>query len=147
MKDQALLGAQDCSAHERGAYTGEVSAAMLAAMGCRFSLVGHSERRLYHGETSAQGGLKIRRLQEQGLMAVYCVGESLEQRQSEAYAMVIEAQLQEALGGEGLSLDPSALGFGLRARLGDWYRTNGNPSTSQRSPCLDSGLDFPQPGS
>lgn len=109
MKDQALLGAQDCSAHERGAYTGEVSAAMLAAMGCRFSLVGHSERRLYHGETSAQGGLKIRRLQEQGLMAVYCVGESLEQRQSEAYAMVIEAQLQEALGGEGLSMDPSSL--------------------------------------
>jgi triosephosphate isomerase len=96
MKDQALLG-------------GEVSAAMLAAMGCRFSLVGHSERRLYHGETSTQGGLKIRRLQEQGLMAVYCVGESLEQRQSEAYAMVIEAQLQEALGGEGLSLDPSSL--------------------------------------
>ncbi|MFM7497162.1 MAG: triose-phosphate isomerase [Bacteroidota bacterium] len=109
IKGHALLGAQDCSAHDRGAYTGEVSAAMLKAIGCHFSLVGHSERRLYHGELSEQGGLKIRRLQEQGLMAVYCVGESLEQRQSGAYAAVIEAQLQEALGGGGLSLDPSAL--------------------------------------
>ena len=109
LRGHALMGAQDCSMHERGAYTGEVSAAMLSASGCDFALVGHSERRQYHGETSIQAGLKIRRLQEQGMMAVYCVGESLEQRQSGDYATVLQTQLHEGLQGEGLSLDSSAL--------------------------------------
>ena len=109
LRGHAMLGAQDCSMHERGAYTGEVSAAMLSASGCDFALVGHSERRQYHGETSIQAGLKIRRLQEQGMMAVYCVGESLEQRQSGDYATVLQTQLHEGLQGEGLSLDSSAL--------------------------------------
>ena len=108
-KGKALLGAQDCSVHPHGAYTGEVSAAMLAASGCDFALVGHSERRQYHGETSLQAGQKILRLQEQGLMAVYCVGESLEQRQSGNYASVIQNQLQEGLMVEGLSLGVSEL--------------------------------------
>lgn len=109
LRGHALMGAQDCSMHERGAYTGEVSAAMLSASGCDFALVGHSERRQYHGETSIQAGLKIRRLQVQGMMAVYCVGESLEQRQSGDYATVLQTQLHEGLQGEGLSLDSSAL--------------------------------------
>lgn len=109
LRGHALMGAQDCSMHERGAYTGEVSAAMLSASGCDFALVGHSERRQYHGETSIQAGLKIRLLQEQGMMAVYCVGESLEQRQSGDYATVLQTQLHEGLQGEGLSLDSSAL--------------------------------------
>jgi len=109
LRGHALLGAQDCSMHERGAYTGEVSATMLSASGCDFALVGHSERRQYHGETSIQAGLKIRRLQEQGMMAVYCVGESLEQRQSGDYATVLQTQLHEGLQGEGLSLESSAL--------------------------------------
>ena len=109
LRGHALMGAQDCSMHERGAFTGEVSAAMLSASGCDFALVGHSERRQYHGETSIQAGLKIRRLQEQGMMAVYCVGESLEQRQSGDYATVLQTQLHEGLQGEGLSLDSSAL--------------------------------------
>ena len=109
LRGHALMGAQDCSMHERGAYTGEVSAVMLSASGCDFALVGHSERRQYHGETSIQAGLKIRRLQEQGMMAVYCVGESLEQRQSGDYATVLQTQLHEGLQGEGLSLDSSAL--------------------------------------
>lgn len=109
LRGHGLMGAQDCSMHERGAYTGEVSAAMLSASGCDFALVGHSERRQYHGETSIQAGLKIRRLQEQGMMAVYCVGESLEQRQSGDYATVLQTQLHEGLQGEGLSLDSSAL--------------------------------------
>lgn len=93
-----MMGAQDCSAHQQGAYTGEISAAMLAAMHCSFALVGHSERRMHHHETSATCGHKIDRLLEQNLMAVYCVGETLEERQAGSYAQIITTQLMDALG-------------------------------------------------
>ena len=71
-------GAQDLSAHEHGAYTGEVSAAMLKDFGVRYCLVGHSERRQYHGETDAQVATKAQRALAIGITPIVCVGETLE---------------------------------------------------------------------
>jgi len=109
LDDLGMLGAQDCSAHQQGAYTGEISAAMLAAMHCSFALVGHSERRMHHHESSTTCGHKIDRLLEQDIMAVYCVGETLDQRQAGSYAQIITAQLTEALGSRIQALGGSRL--------------------------------------
>jgi triosephosphate isomerase len=98
LEGSGMMGSQDCSAHLQGAYTGEISAGILAAMHCSFALVGHSERRLHHHESSTTCGLKLDRLREHGLMSVYCVGETLEQRQGGSFNEVITSQLMEALG-------------------------------------------------
>ena len=75
-------GAQDVSVHEQGAYTGEVSAAMLADLGCSWVLVGHSERRSYHGETDALVAQKAQAALAAGVTPVVCVGETLGERES-----------------------------------------------------------------
>jgi len=90
-------GAQNVSAHAQGAYTGEVSAAMLADFVCRWVLVGHSERRLHHGETDAQVAAKVLAAQAVGLTPVVCVGETLHQRAHGQLEQVICAQLQPVL--------------------------------------------------
>jgi triosephosphate isomerase len=74
-------GAQDVSPHREGAYTGEVSARMLADLGCRYAIVGHSERRRYHGERDALVAEKAKRLLEEGITPILCVGEPLEVRE------------------------------------------------------------------
>jgi triosephosphate isomerase len=76
------VGAQDCSVNDAGAYTGEVSAAMLADAGCRYVIVGHSERRSSFGESDAIVRLKAERAIEAGLTPIICVGESLSQREA-----------------------------------------------------------------
>jgi triosephosphate isomerase len=70
-------GAQDCSAHEQGAYTGEVSAAMLAEFGCRYVIVGHSERRAYHGEADLLVAAEGAGALAKGITPIVCVGETL----------------------------------------------------------------------
>ena len=92
-----LWGAQDVSAQASGAFTGEVSAAMLAEFGCRFVLVGHSERRSLHAETSEQVAAKATAAQGAGLTPVVCVGESLAEREAGQTLAVIEAQLAPVL--------------------------------------------------
>lgn len=96
-KSHMYLGGQDCSMHPSGAYTGEVSASMLKSAGATHVLVGHSERRQYHGETSAQGALKIAQALAAGLTAVYCVGETKEERIRGNFEEVIAQQLKEGL--------------------------------------------------
>ncbi|MFM9969974.1 MAG: triose-phosphate isomerase [Burkholderiales bacterium] len=86
-------GAQDLSEHESGAYTGEVSGAMLAEFGCRYVLVGHSERRVLHGETDSQVAAKFAAARRAGLVPVLCVGETLEQRDAGETEKVLERQL------------------------------------------------------
>ncbi len=95
------LGAQDVSAHDQGAYTGEVAAAMLKDIGVHFVIVGHSERREYHSEDDAHVRAKLAAVQAAGLTPILCVGEKLEEReagQAEAFTL---RQLSAAL--EGLS--------------------------------------------
>ena len=74
-------GAQDCSAHESGAYTGEVSAAMLAEFGCRYVIVGHSERRAMHGESDQLVADKAKAALAHRLTPIVCVGETLAERE------------------------------------------------------------------
>ena len=82
-------GAQDVSAHAQGAYTGEVSAAMLAELGCRYALVGHSERRAYHAESDAVVAAKAQAALARGVSPIVCVGETLEEREAGQTAEVV----------------------------------------------------------
>lgn len=92
-----LIGAQDVSPHPQGAFTGEVSAAMLAPW-CAFSLVGHSERRQYHGETDETIRDKVDALLASSVSAVICVGETRAQRDAGETQQVISNQLLQAIG-------------------------------------------------
>jgi triosephosphate isomerase len=86
-------GAQDCSVHERGAYTGEVSAGMLAEFGCRYAIVGHSERRQHHNESDQLVADKAKAALALGVTPVVCVGESLAQREGGETEAVVKRQL------------------------------------------------------
>lgn len=96
------LGGQDVSRHEAGAYTGDVSASMLKEFGCRYAIVGHSERRQLHGETDAEVAAKFIAAQQAGLLPIVCVGESLEQRERGETEAVVGRQLQAILQGAGV---------------------------------------------
>ncbi len=87
------LAAQDVSAHEQGAYTGEASAAMLKEFGVRYALVGHSERRQYHGETDAVVAVKAQRALALGITPIVCVGETLAERDAGETEAVVKRQL------------------------------------------------------
>ena len=91
------FGAQDVSEHAQGAYTGEVAAAMIKDVGARYALVGHSERRQYHGESNARVAAKFAQAQAAGLIPVLCVGETLEQRDAGHTEAVIAAQLDAVI--------------------------------------------------
>ncbi|HEX7249752.1 MAG TPA: triose-phosphate isomerase [Burkholderiales bacterium] len=90
-------GAQDASEHVRGAYTGEVSAPMLAEFGCRYVIVGHSERRQLHGETDAQVAGKFAAALDAKLTPILCVGETLQDRDAGRTEKVVGRQLDEVL--------------------------------------------------
>ena len=87
------LGAQDVSQHAEGAYTGEVSAAMLREFGVRFAIVGHSERRQYHGETDAMVADKAKAVLACGITPIVCVGETLAERDAGKTEEVVKRQL------------------------------------------------------
>ncbi len=91
------FGAQDVSSNQEGAYTGEVSAQMLVDVGATYGLVGHSERRQYHGETSEHVARKFLAAVNAGLRPILCVGESLEQREAGQTESVIASQLEPVL--------------------------------------------------
>lgn len=90
-------GAQDVSEHAQGAFTGEVAASMLVDCGCRYVIVGHSERRAYHAESNAVVARKTLRALSESLIPIVCVGETLEQRESGQTEKVVAAQLQAVL--------------------------------------------------
>ena len=87
------LGSQDVSAHEQGAYTGEISAAMLKDFAVRYVIVGHSERRQYHGETDEQVAHKAQRALSAGITPIVCVGETLAERETGKTEEVVKRQL------------------------------------------------------
>jgi len=87
------LGAQDLSAHEQGAYTGEISAAMLKDFAVRFAIVGHSERRQYHAESDELVATKAQRALSAGITPIVCVGETLAEREAGQTEEVVKRQL------------------------------------------------------
>jgi triosephosphate isomerase len=91
------LGAQDCHTDVSGAHTGDVSAAMLADIGCGYVIVGHSERRADHGEDDALVRAKALAAQQQGLIAIICIGETLAEREAGNTIKVVEGQLNGSL--------------------------------------------------
>ncbi|EHK85323.1 triosephosphate isomerase [Saccharomonospora azurea SZMC 14600] len=99
--DKLLLtyGAQDLSPYDSGAYTGEVSGAMLAKLGCTYVVVGHSERREYHGETDELVNKKVRAALKHGLSPILCVGEKLDVREAGNHIEHTTSQLLAALKG------------------------------------------------
>lgn len=94
---KVALGAQDCSAHESGAYTGEVSTAMIKSYGAEYVIVGHSERRQYHNETNDLLAKKVDAVLKEGLTPIYCCGETLEQREAGKHFDVNASQISEGL--------------------------------------------------
>ncbi|MEO6824783.1 MAG: triose-phosphate isomerase [Nitrosospira sp.] len=96
-------GGQNVSQHGKGAYTGEVSAAMLVDFGCRYVIVGHSERRALYGEDSHTVALKLKAARAAGLIPILCVGETLDQRESGVTQQVVAEQLDAVIELEGVN--------------------------------------------
>lgn len=95
------LAAQDISAHQGGAYTGEISGAMLKEFGVRYVIVGHSERRQYHGETDDMVATKTQRALACGMTPIVCVGESLAEREAGKTDEVVKRQLAAVIHANG----------------------------------------------
>jgi triosephosphate isomerase (TIM) len=93
------IGSQDVSQHTEGAYTGEISAAMLKDLGVTYVIIGHSERREYHQESDTLVNAKVKKVLEQGLRPILCVGESLSQREAGQAQAVVVNQLKSGLEG------------------------------------------------
>ncbi|WP_435745141.1 triose-phosphate isomerase [Nocardioides sp. SYSU DS0663] len=96
---QVRYGAQDVSTHDSGAYTGEISASMLAKLGCSYVVVGHSERREHHGETDEVVNAKAHKAHEAGMTPIVCVGEGLETRQARGHVDFCVTQVTGSLAG------------------------------------------------
>ncbi|MFA6260995.1 MAG: triose-phosphate isomerase [Bacteroidia bacterium] len=90
-------GAQNCSNHPAGAYTGEVSASMIKSCGAKYVIIGHSERRQFFGEHNAWLAQKVDAALAHGLLPLYCCGETLEERESNNHFAVLKAQVSEGL--------------------------------------------------
>lgn len=97
--DRAILGlgAENCADHAKGAYTGEVSAAMVASTGATYVILGHSERRQYYGETSETLREKVALALENKLTPIFCIGEVLEERENGTFNEVVSRQIEEGL--------------------------------------------------
>jgi triosephosphate isomerase len=104
-------GAQDVSAHEKGAFTGEVSANMLFEFGCSYVIVGHSERRSYHAESDELVAQKALRAVTTGLTPIVCVGETLEEREQGATDAVVARQLAPVLDAVGTQLTSMVIAY------------------------------------
>ncbi len=103
------VGAQNVSEHASGAFTGEVAPAMLHDVGCRFVIVGHSERRALYGETSEMVAAKFQAAQAAGLTPILCVGETLEERENGVTEQVVEEQLFAVVKAAGIEAFASAV--------------------------------------
>ena len=128
-----FLGGQDCHAEPSGAHTGDISAAMLVDAGCRYVIVGHSERRSNHGEDSALVNAKAVAACEAGLVPIICIGETEQERDRGQALQIIEAQLTASLVAEGagagqvVAYEPVwAIGTGKTATTEDVSEAHGH---------------------
>jgi triosephosphate isomerase len=130
LKGSAVVyGAQDCSQEEGGAFTGQVSAAMLKDFGCTYVIVGHSERRLFNGETDAIIGSKYKMAVAHGLTPILCVGETLEEREQGKTEEVVARHLDGVLESGGVD----ALAKGVVAYEPVWAIGTGVTATPEQA--------------
>ncbi len=122
-------GTQDVSCHDKGAYTGEISAAQIADVGAKFCIVGHSERRAYHNETDLDVNCKAKKLLEHGVSPIICVGESLEQREAGLTMSHINYQVRAALA----SIDAAGLRRCVIAYEPIWAIGTGKTATAEQA--------------
>ncbi|HET7766367.1 MAG TPA: triose-phosphate isomerase [Burkholderiales bacterium] len=122
-------GAQNLSEHDAGAYTGEVSGAMLKEFGCRYAIVGHSERRSLYGEDDARVAAKFVAARRSGLTPILCVGETLEQRERGETESVVARQLDAAVAAAGAG----ALADAVLAYEPVWAIGTGRNATPQQA--------------
>ncbi|MNL28480.1 Bifunctional PGK/TIM [compost metagenome] len=122
--DVVKIGAQNCHQNDSGAYTGEVSAGMIKSVGCAYAIIGHSERRQYFAESDELLAQKTLKVLENGLTPIFCIGETLEERNNGSYFEVLKAQLDKGVFGLGaddfskivIAYEPVwAIGTGLTA--------------------------------
>jgi len=123
---EVAIGAQNCHWQENGAFTGEVSAWMLAELGVRWVIVGHSERRQLFGDTDATAAARATAAQRAGLSVIFCLGETLAQRDSGATLSVIEAQARALAG-----LDPERLAVAYEPVWAIGTGRNATPTQAQ----------------
>jgi len=123
------LGAQDMSEHDDGAYTGEVSARMLLAVGCRYVILGHSERRQYHREGDDLVNAKTRKALSAGLVPIVCVGETLAEREGGLTAKRVASQIEGSLAG----LSPEQVGSLVVAYEPVWAIGTGKTASPEQA--------------
>ena len=123
------VSAQNCAAEAKGAYTGEVSAQMIASLGVEYVILGHSERREYYGETSETLNKKMARVYENDLIPIYCIGEKLEERESGKHFDVVRAQVEEVV----FNLTPEQFGKLVVAYEPVWAIGTGKTATSDQA--------------
>ncbi|MDL2319881.1 triose-phosphate isomerase [Alistipes sp. OttesenSCG-928-B03] len=123
------VAAQNCAAEAKGAYTGEVSAAMIASLGVEYVILGHSERRQYYGETSATLNSKMAQVFVNNLMPIYCIGEKLEERETERHFDVVRAQIEEVV----FNLTPEQFAQTVIAYEPVWAIGTGKTATSDQA--------------
>jgi len=104
-RNQVALGAQDLFWEAQGAYTGEISGMMLRDIGCKYVIIGHSERRQHFGETNQSVNKKVSAALKQSLVPILCVGETLQEMESGRTKQVVQTQLEEGLKGISLQGD------------------------------------------
>ena len=123
------VGAENCADKESGAYTGEVSAAMVASTGAKYVILGHSERRAYYHETPAILKTKVELALANGLTPIFCIGEVLEEREAGKHFEVVDAQIKESL------FDLSAEDFGkiVLAYEPVWAIGTGKTATAEQA--------------
>ena len=123
------LGAQNCYWEAEGAYTGEIAPGMLKSVGCKYVIIGHSERRKYFGETDATINKKIKAAIDNGLIPIFCVGETLEERESDKTMEVVKVQVTDGLKG----FDESYLETLVIAYEPVWAIGTGKTATPQQA--------------
>ena len=128
-KNKVKLGAQNCADKVSGAYTGEVSAEMVASTGAQYVILGHSERRAYYGETNATLNEKVKLALANNLTPIFCIGEVLAEREAGTQNAVVKKQIEEAL------FDLSAADFGkiVLAYEPVWAIGTGKTATSAQA--------------
>ena len=133
---KVAAGGQDVSKYEKCAYTGEVSASQLADIGAKYCIVGHSERRQYHGEDDMLINAKAKALLEKGIMPIICVGESLEQREMDLTMEYVAYQVKAALSG----IDASQLRRCVIAYEPIWAIGTGKTATAEQAQEVCEGI-------